>query len=96
MWRDVFALIRRGGTVEALRRLPKPLPIHLLGGSADPSTGCGQAVRRLAERARRAGLTDVTLRIRDHLRHETLNETDAESTMADFAVWADHAVRHCP
>ena len=94
MWRDIFALIRRGGSVEALRRLPKSLPIHLVGGSGDPSTGYGQAVRRLAERARRAGLNDVTLRIRDHLRHETLNEVDAESTMADFAMWADHAVRH--
>jgi len=94
MWRDVFALMRRGGSVEALKRLPKSLPIHMVGGSGDPSTGYGQAVPRLADRARRAGLNDVTLRIRDHLRHETLNEADAESTMADFAVWADHAVRH--
>ena len=94
MWRDIFALIRRGGTVEALRRLPRLLPIHLVGGSGDPSTRFGQSVRRLADRTRRAGLADVTLRIRDHLRHETLNEVDAESAMADFAVWADHAVRH--
>ncbi len=78
MWRDVFALIRRGGTLEALRRLPRALPVHIVGGSADPSTGSGQAVRRLADRARRAGLVDVTLRIRDHFRHETLNEKDAD------------------
>ena len=96
MWRDVFAFITRGGRVDALRRLPKSLPVHLVGGGGDPSTGYGQAVRRLAERMRRAGLNDVTVRIRDHLRHETLNEVDAESTMAEFALWADHAVRHRP
>lgn len=93
MWRDVLDLIRRGGSVDALRRLPKSLPVHMVGGGADPSTAGGQAVRRLAERARRAGLVDVTLRIRDHFRHETLREVEAESTMAEFAVWAHHAVR---
>lgn len=92
MWIDVFALIRRGGSAAALRRLPRAMPIHLVGGSADPSTGYGQALRRLAERARSAGLAAVTLRVRDGLRHETLNEPDADVAMAEFALWADRAV----
>lgn len=92
MWQDVFTFIRTGGSAEALRRLPKSLPVHLVGGGADPSTDNGQALVRLCARVRRAGLADVTLRVRDHLRHETLHEENADSTMAEFAMWADRAV----
>jgi len=91
MWRDIFEMIRRGSRPDSIGRVPPLLPVHLAGGGADPSTANGQAVRRLADRLRRSGLADVTLRIHDDLRHETLNEVDADTVMSEFAMWATHA-----
>lgn len=92
MWRDVFTFIGDGARAEALRRLPPELPIHLVGGSSDPATGNGAAVLRLAARMRRLGLKDVTVRIDEHARHETLKDSHAGTAIADFAAWADRSI----
>lgn len=92
MWRDVFTLMRDGRHPDALRRLPPGLPIHLAGGSADPATGGGTAILRLAAAMRRSGLENVTVRIEEGARHETLNDRHAKAATADFADWAERAI----
>ncbi|WP_099864613.1 alpha/beta fold hydrolase [Pararhizobium haloflavum] len=92
MWRDVFALVYRGGDPANWQALPKALPIHLRGGGEDPGTDYGKAVAWLATRLRKAGFTDVSLTIEPAMRHETLNEVGAERAIADFATWLDQAV----
>ncbi|PWV95271.1 alpha-beta hydrolase superfamily lysophospholipase [Hoeflea marina] len=87
MWQAVFRLIYAGASKRALSRLPRALPIHLVGGAEDPSTGRGAALEWLARRMRGNGLADVTLSILPGTRHESLNETNRTETMADFSVW---------
>lgn len=87
MWQSVFQLIFAGGRSKNLSRLPRALPIHLLGGAEDPSTDKGKALEWLAGRMRKNGLSDVTLTILPGTRHESLNEINREQTMADFSVW---------
>ena len=89
MWRDVFALIYAGGATQNLAKLPKSLPVHLIGGARDPATDKGEAVKWLEARMRGTGLTRVTLQILAETRHETLNEINREQSMANFAVWLD-------
>lgn len=87
MWQSVFRFIFAGGKRRNLARLPRALPIHLVGGAEDPSTDKGKSMAWLAGRMRKVGLSDVTLAILPGTRHESLNETNRDQTMADFAVW---------
>lgn len=93
MWQDVFDLIFRGADNANFARLPKSVPIHLVGGGKDPATDGGRAVTDLARRLRKLGFRDVTGRIFEDTRHETLNEINRQGAMEDFAAWALRAVK---
>lgn len=92
MWQDVFTLIFAGADDANLKKLPQALPVNLLGGGQDPATNGGRAVTDLAKRMRAVGMVDVTGRIREDFRHESLNEVGREGVMEDFAAWAVRAV----
>jgi alpha-beta hydrolase superfamily lysophospholipase len=96
MWLDVLGWAGAGGSKEALSRLPKTLPVHLVGGGHDPATEKGKAMRWLAERMRSLGMSAVTLTIHEDMRHETLNELGREDAMKAFAAWADGVVAGLP
>lgn len=92
MWRDILDLMARGRDPTLIHRLPKELPIHLVGGGQDPATSGGKAVERHARRLRRLGLVDVTGRIYGGLRHESLNETLGREVMGDFCAWTERVL----
>lgn len=88
---DLTALTLEGAGRKALAALPKSLPLHLLGGGADPATKGGAAVERLAARMRRAGLMEVTSLIVPGARHETLNEIEPyrRPVMDSLTAWLE-------
>ena len=92
LWIDLFALAFQGAGADRLRRLPQDLPIHLVGGGEDPATNGGREIRWLARRMEAAGLKRVTTVIHPAMRHETLNETQRDAAMRDFAAWCLAAV----
>lgn len=89
MWQAVFRMIFAGGDEANLARLPKSLPVHLIGGAHDPASDHGKAVEWLANRMRRAGMTNVSAQVLPDTRHETLNEINRNEAMAGFAAWLD-------
>ena len=94
MMENIIEMIVEGGSQEAMSRLPKDLPVHLLGGTADPVTEGGKALQWLDQRLRGADLSDVTLRIVEGARHETLNEIDAyrEPALESLTAWLDRCL----
>ena len=89
LWIDLFAVTFSGIAPQRIARLPKDLPVHLLGGGQDPATNGGKAIRWLAARLEKSGLEDVTTIVYPGARHETLNEIPAlrdEATDA-FIAW---------
>mgnify|MGYP005996868535 CR=1 FL=1 len=94
MMEDVMALIFQGGSEAGLAMLPAELPVHCLGGTADPATDKGEAVTVLAGRLRLAGVRDVTLQIVEGARHETLNEVPLyrDPALAGLFAWFDRIV----
>jgi alpha-beta hydrolase superfamily lysophospholipase len=94
MWRDIFDLIFHGADDRRLVNVRKDLPFHLIGGERDPATDGGKAVRNLEARLRRLGLSGVTTRIYPDTRHESLNEMNRETVVADFVEWANMAACH--
>ena len=89
MWQAVLHMVFAGASDANLATLPRTLPLHLTGGTADPATANATAVRDLEARLKRLGFGDVTTRIREGVRHETLNETNRDEAMADFAEWVE-------
>lgn len=88
MWIDLFELTFAGARYDRLRKLPVDLPIHLAGGGEDPATNGGREVGWLAKRMNGIGLKSVTTTIYPTMRHETLNETERDRAMQDFADWS--------
>lgn len=90
LWGDLFDGLAEAGGAPA--RVRQDMPFHLLGGAEDPVTDGGRAIKQLAARLTRAGVSDVTDIVVDGARHETLNEIGAEATMTAFADWLDGAL----
>lgn len=89
MWIDIFAVTFADASEEGLARLPKNLPINLVGGDEDPATDGGKATLVFAGRLKKSRLEDVTTTVYRGMRHETLNESPAlrDPAIEAFAGW---------
>lgn len=87
LWIDLFDLTFAGARPDLLRQLPENLPIHLVGGGEDPATNGAREITWLARRMEASGLKRVTTVVYAAMRHETLNETERDGAMRNFAEW---------
>lgn len=90
LWIDLIGMARDAGS--NLDRLPKTLPVNLVGGGQDPATDQGRAMTWLGEQLRASNITNVHLTIYPDMRHETLNEFGREQAMDMLAEWADGVI----
>lgn len=86
LWQDFASGIAFAADDKNLKRVPKSLPFHLVGGTEDPATNDARAVEKLGERLRKQGY-GATQDILDGFRHETLNEIGRDAVMERFAAW---------
>lgn len=68
---------------------PAELPLLYISGQDDPVGNNGAGVEKAAELARKAGLSDVTVKLYEHMRHEILNEDDKQQVMNDISAWLE-------
>jgi alpha-beta hydrolase superfamily lysophospholipase len=87
MWRDILDGVFYAGNKKNLKNLPKELPVHIIGGANDPCTNNGRDMEKLAIKLRNNGLSDVTCKILERTRHESLNEINRDQTTALFISW---------
>ncbi len=76
-------------TEQSTATIRKDLPIYIFSGEADPVGLGGVLVTKVAERYRKAGISDVTLKLYPEARHEVFNETNRAEVEADFIAWAN-------
>ena len=86
-YRDLFRGLIRLSDLNEMEKIPKDLPLLLFSGDRDPVGGMGAGVKQAAEEFRRAGLTDVTVKLYPEGRHESFNELNREEVYADMAAW---------
>ena len=80
-----------------LAAMRKDLPVFFIAGGDDPVGNYGKGVRQAAEAFRKAGMTDVSLRIYPLCRHELLNEINREEVYGDILRWmSDHVKKGMP
>lgn len=60
------------------------LPVRFLSGGDDPCRGSDKALEGAADKMRKAGYSDVSVRIYPHMRHEILNEIGREKVWKDI------------
>ena len=87
MWRDILDGVFFAGNKNNLKNLSSELPVHIIGGAKDPCTNYGRDMEKLAIKLRNSGLTDVTYKILENTRHESLNEINRDQTIASFIEW---------
>ncbi len=89
MWRDILDGVFYAGNKKNLQKLPKELPVHIVGGAEDPCTQNGGDMEKLAVKLRNNGLSDVTCTILEGTRHESLNEINRDQTTKQFIKWLE-------
>ncbi|RUM08222.1 alpha/beta fold hydrolase [Rhizobium chutanense] len=92
LWLDLFELTFRAPQKPYLHRLPRDMPIHLVGGGEDPATERGKAILWLSNHLKAQGFSRISTEIYQGMRHETLNEIGAGAAAAAFADWCDEAI----
>lgn len=93
MWRDVVWMALNGGRDAGFAGVRRDLPIAIIGGEKDPASNYGKAVDHLAKRMRVMGFSNLVSKVYAGTRHESLNEVNRDAIMADFAAWAEAALK---
>ena len=86
---DVLSFIQKDKNI---RRIPRDLPLYFIAGGQDPVGNYGKSVRKVASAYKRAGITDVSLKIYPDDRHEILNELDRDQVYRDVLTWLDSRI----
>lgn len=94
MWNAIFDLNLLLTSKRNLQAIPRALPLQLVGGEDDPSTGGGKAMRRLESQLQRQGFSNLETTICPGFRHESLNELNRNLAMKAFGAWALRAIGH--
>jgi alpha-beta hydrolase superfamily lysophospholipase len=72
---------------------PNPLPLLFYSGKDDPVGNFGKGVERVASSYRKSGNQDVTVVLKDKMRHECLNELDRDDCYKDIFSWIDSQLK---
>lgn len=88
-YRSFLQAVQTTQAAEFASRLPKKLPILLLGGGEDVMADRGGSVCRLYESCGRAGMADREFHIYEGQRHSILRDTGRARTMEDILAWME-------
>lgn len=85
--RDMLTGIAYIERPESLAAMRKDLPVFFISGGDDPVGNYGKGVQQAAAAFRKAGMTNVSVRIYPLCRHEILNEINKQEIYEDVAQW---------
>ncbi len=81
---DTIHYINKPKHIDAI---PKNLPLFFVSGEDDPVGNYGAGVKTAYETYKRAGITDIAIKLYPTDRHEILNELDRETVYEDIYKW---------
>ncbi len=83
----LFELMKRMQKSENVAAVPKNLPLLFVAGEDDPVGAYGEGVKTAADSYRKAGVSDITVKLYQGDRHEILNEDNKETVKEDILEW---------
>ena len=72
-----------------LSAMDRDVPVRLFSGACDPVGQQGASVKTTMRELLDAGVKDVSLKLYEGARHETMNETNREEVWNDLIGWLD-------
>ncbi len=72
---------------ETANKVRKDLPMYLFAGNNDPVSKNGKQVKDVFEMYKNAGITDISMKLYEDARHETLNEINKDEVYNDVLTW---------
>ena len=90
--RDMMIGIHSIEQTNNMEKMKKDLPVFFVAGGDDPVGNYGKGVHACANAFRKAGMTDVSVRIYPLCRHEILNEINKEEIFEDILEWIEKKI----
>lgn len=73
-------------------KIPKDLPILIIGGDKDPTNNFGKNLDVLIKRYEKLGIKNITKKFYKDARHEVFNETNRDEVIQDLIKWLDEHI----
>ena len=89
LFRDMLEGIGFIGKSANLARMDKSCAVLLISGDQDPVGGMGKGVEKVREMYRKAGISDLQMKLYHGLRHELLNEKQRKFIYQDVLNWLE-------
>ncbi|MBR5741109.1 MAG: alpha/beta hydrolase, partial [Firmicutes bacterium] len=86
-FRSMMELVQYITSPGAFAAVPDDLPILLIAGAEDPVGNYGAGVDEVYQAFRKAGKTNVTMKLYEGDRHEILNEDDRKDVYDYILNW---------
>ena len=80
---DLFKMLWDCNKASHYKALPKKLPIFMMSGADDPVGNFGKGVNKVYDSMKRAGITDVRIKLYEGARHELFNELCYDEVVND-------------
>ncbi len=77
---------------EIFKRTPNDLSIYLASGMEDPLSNKGKDISLIADKYRKAGVKNVSVKLYPGARHEIINEINKEEVMKDMLDWLNQNI----
>lgn len=89
LYRDMMGGLQYIAHPKKLAQMEKSTPIYFFSGDRDPVGNMGKGVEKVAGMFRKAGCTDVTLKLYPGGRHEMVNEINKQEVLEDLLAWLE-------
>ena len=86
-YHDLFSLVSNMENVALYKHVDKNLPILMLRGKEDPSTGFDKGAKQSVATLRTAGFVRIKTIEYDNMRHEILNEKEKQKVIDDVIAF---------
>ncbi|MCR5451356.1 MAG: lysophospholipase [Lachnospiraceae bacterium] len=91
-YKGLISAVYYDNQLSNVSKIQKQLPVFFVSGTDDPVGDFGVGVKTAYSLFKKAGITDVTMKLYDGDRHEILNETDREKVYSDIGDWM---IKYC-
>jgi len=88
-WQDLIAAMLVTTQAPVIKNVRKDLPLYILSGEADPVHGNWEAIERLLENYKAAGLDNIQVQAYPGGRHEMFNETNRDEVVHNLLAWLE-------
>ncbi len=90
---DILKGSKKINKTSTFKKTPKELPVLIFSGDKDPVGEMGKGVKRVANKYKKAGIKNLTLKLYKEGRHEMLNEINKKEVEQDVINWLSNNVK---